>query len=141
MVRRNNSGQRIRDGSSRNTPEHGSSIPAGKFPDFFRCIPITFLCFPPRTGRKSPENFQVFPMHSDHFPVLSAKNWSEIFRPEYCFHVPVYSCKIQRFFRLFPAGSFGIWSPESSTWEVFILKKRHVGMISYNCSLCIGEIR
>ena len=35
----------------------------------FRCIPIAFLCFPPGTGRKSPE----------------------IFRPEYCFHVPVAS--------------------------------------------------
>ena len=60
------SGQRIRDGSGRNTPEHGSSIPAGKFLNFFRCILITFLCF-------------------------SARNWSEIFRPEYCFHVPMTS--------------------------------------------------
>ena len=53
------------------SPEHGSSILAGKFLDFFRCIPITFLCFPPGTDRKSPE----------------------IFRPEYCFHVRVYSCR------------------------------------------------
>ena len=59
-------GQRIQDGSGRNTPEHGSSIPAGKFLDFFRCIPITFLCFP-------------------------ARNWSEIFRPESCFYVPMIS--------------------------------------------------
>ena len=44
------------------------------------------------------ENFQIFPVHSDHFSVLFARNWSEItgenpeiFRLEYWFHVPVTS--------------------------------------------------
>ena len=47
------------------------------------------------SGRKISGFFLV---HSDHFPVLSARNWSEIigknpeiFRLEYCFHVPVTS--------------------------------------------------
>ena len=47
-------------GIHRKSPEYGSSIPTGKFPDFFRCIPITFLCFPPGTGRKSPEKVRKF---------------------------------------------------------------------------------
>ena len=45
-----------------------------------------------------PENFWIFPAHSDHFPALSTRYWSEIigknpeiFRLEYCFHVPVTS--------------------------------------------------
>ena len=94
-------GQRVRDGSGTNTPEHGSSIPVGKFPDFFRCIPITFLCFPPGTGRKSPEKVRKF----------SGWNTTSMFR-----RLPVYFGRIQRFFHLFPEGSFGIWSPESSIW-------------------------
>ena len=85
------SGRRIRDGSGRNTPEvteHGSSIPTGKFLDFFRCIPITFLRFP-------------------------ARNWSEIigknpeiFRPEYCFHVPMISGVFLQYPAFFPPLSY-----------------------------------
>ena len=47
-------------GIHRKSPEHESSISAGKFLDFFQCIPITFLCFPPGTGRKSPEKIWKF---------------------------------------------------------------------------------
>ena len=36
-------------GSCRNTPEHGSSIPAGKFPDF---LPVVSDQFPGRKHRK-----------------------------------------------------------------------------------------
>ena len=60
-------------GIYRKSPEHGSSIPAGKFSDFFWCIPITFLCFPARNWSET-----------------TGKN-PEIFRPEYCFHVPMTS--------------------------------------------------
>ena len=88
-------------GIHRKSSEYGSSILAGKFPDFFRCTPITFLCFPSGTGRKSPEKVRKF----------SGWNTASMFQ-----WLPVYSCRIQRFFRLFPAGSLGIWSSEPSTW-------------------------
>ena len=51
----------VPSGIHRKSPEYGSSILAGKFLDFFGCIPITFLCFPPGTGRKSPEKVRKFP--------------------------------------------------------------------------------
>ncbi len=51
-------------GSCRKTPEipgTGSSVPAENCPDFFRWIPIKFLCVSTGTGRKSsekvPKNF------------------------------------------------------------------------------------
>ena len=90
-------------GIHQKSPEHGSSIPAGKFPDFFRCIRITFVCFLPGTGRKSAERIRKF----------SGRNTASMLR-----WLPVYSCSIQRFLRLFPASSFGIWSLESSTWDL-----------------------
>ena len=58
-------------GIYRKSQEHGSRIPAGKFLDFFRRIPTTFLRFPPGTGGKSPEKIP------------------KVFRPESCFHVLV----------------------------------------------------
>ena len=91
----------VQAGIHRKSPEHGGSIPAGNFLHFFRCIPITFLCFPSGTGRKLPEKIRPF----------SCWNTASMF-PWF----PVYFCKIQLFFHLFPAGSFGIWSPECSTW-------------------------
>ena len=60
-------------GIHRKSPEHGSRISAGKFLDFFRTIPTTFLRFPPGTGRISPEKIP------------------KIFQPESCFHVPMTS--------------------------------------------------
>jgi hypothetical protein len=42
-------------GKYRKSLEHGSSIPAGHCPDFFRWIPVNFLCFPKGTRRKSSE--------------------------------------------------------------------------------------
>ena len=52
----NDLGQRIRDGSGRNTPEVTGTLKQ-------------------YSGRKISG---FFPVHSDHFPVLSARNWSEI---------------------------------------------------------------
>ncbi len=55
-------------GKYRKSLKHGSSIPAGDCPDFFRWIPANFLCFPTGIGwkalKKNPKNL----------------------RPEYCFH-------------------------------------------------------
>jgi hypothetical protein len=42
--------------------EYGSSIPIKKRPDFFRHIPVNFLCFPAGTGRKSSEKIRKFPI-------------------------------------------------------------------------------
>jgi hypothetical protein len=39
---------------------HGSSIPAGNCPDFFRRIPANFLCFPAGIGRKALEKIRKF---------------------------------------------------------------------------------
>ena len=77
-------------GIHRKSPEHGSRIPTGKFSEFF-------------------------PVTSERFQEERAGKWSEcagkkpeIFWPESCFRAPVFSCRIQRFFRSFPASSFGI---------------------------------
>jgi hypothetical protein len=45
-------------GKHRKSLEHGSSIPTRNCPDFFQSIPVNFLCFPARTGRKSPEKIR-----------------------------------------------------------------------------------
>ncbi len=47
-------------GKHRKSLEHGSSIPTGNCPDFFRWIPVNFLCFPAGTGRKSSEKIRKF---------------------------------------------------------------------------------
>jgi hypothetical protein len=55
-------GQRIRSDPAGKYPkslEHGSSIPAGYCPDFFRWIPDNFLCFPAGTGRFRAEVFDL----------------------------------------------------------------------------------
>ena len=72
-----------------------------------------------------PENFWIFSgafrSLSCAFPPEIGRKSSEIFLAEYCFYVPMISSVFLQdpaFFRLFPAGSFGIWSPESSTWGI-----------------------
>ncbi len=58
-------------GSCRKTPEFpgtGSSIPTGICPDFFRWIPVHFLCVPTGTGRKSSE--KVRKISGPNWPVL-----------------------------------------------------------------------
>jgi hypothetical protein len=48
-------------GSCRKAPEiagSGSSIPTGNLLDFFRWIPVNFLCFSAGTGRKSLEKIR-----------------------------------------------------------------------------------
>jgi hypothetical protein len=47
-------------GKHRKSLEHGSSIPTGNCPDFFRWIPVNFLRFPAGTGRKSSEKIRKF---------------------------------------------------------------------------------
>ena len=85
--------------------------------------------------RKSPEYEAVF--RPENFRILSSafRSLSCAFRQELVVNhrkksrnfpgwnaasmfrwLPVYSWRIQSFFHLFPAGSFGIWSSESSTW-------------------------
>ena len=60
-----NSGQRIRDGSGRNTPEVTGTwkqYSGRKISRFFSGAFRSLSCaFPPETGRKSPENIRNFP--------------------------------------------------------------------------------
>ena len=81
-------GQRIRDGSGRNTPE----------------VTGTWKRY---SGRKISG---FFPVHSDHFPVLFTRNRPEIagknpeiFRLECCFHVPVTSNVFLQYPAVFPS--------------------------------------
>jgi hypothetical protein len=74
-------------GSCRKAPEiagSGSSIPTGNLLDFFRWIPVDFLCFPAGTGRKSSEKIRKFSGGNtastfQRFPVLSCRNRPVIF--------------------------------------------------------------
>ena len=89
-------------GIRRKSSEHGSSIPVGKFLDFFRCIPITFLCFP-----------------ATNWSEITGKN-PEIFRPEYCFHVPVTSGVF------LPEPSRIFWPRFESNFEKFLVSARSI---------------
>ncbi len=74
-------------GSCTKAPEiagSGSSIPTGNLLDFFRWIPVNFLCFPAGTGRKSSEKIRKFSGGNtastfQRFPVLSCRNRPVIF--------------------------------------------------------------
>ncbi len=74
-------------GSCRKAPEiarSGSSIPTGNLLDFFRWIPVNFLCFPAGTGRKSSEKIRKISGGNtastfQRFPVLSCRNRPVIF--------------------------------------------------------------
>ncbi len=62
----------------------GSSIPTGNLLDFFRWIPVNFLCFPAGTGRKSSEKIRKISGGNtastlQRFPVLSCRNRPVIF--------------------------------------------------------------
>ncbi len=78
-------------GSCRKAPEiagSGSSIPTGNFLDFFRWIPVNFMCFPAGTGRKSSEKIRKFfggntASMFQRFPVLSCRNQPVIFDLSY----------------------------------------------------------
>ncbi len=47
-------------GKHQKSLEHGSSIPARNFSEFFRWIPANFLCFPTGIGRKTLEKIRKF---------------------------------------------------------------------------------
>jgi hypothetical protein len=48
----------------RKSLEHRSSIPTGNCPDFFRWIPVNFLCFPVGIDLKSSERIRKFPVRN-----------------------------------------------------------------------------
>jgi hypothetical protein len=74
-------------GSCRKAPKiagSGSSIPTGIFFDFFRWIPVKFLCFPTGTGRKSSEKIRQISGENiastfQRFSLLSCRNRPVIF--------------------------------------------------------------
>jgi len=52
-------------------PGNGSSFPAGNYSDFFRRIPVNFLCVPTVNGRNTASMFQGVPVFSSrNRPVL-----------------------------------------------------------------------
>jgi hypothetical protein len=62
----------------------GSSVPTGNLLDFFRWIPVNFLCFPAGTGQKSSEKIRKISGENtastfQRFLVLSCRNQPVIF--------------------------------------------------------------
>jgi hypothetical protein len=87
---RSRSTGRFQQENTENQWKHGSSIPAGKYSDFFHWLLASFPFFPPGNARKSPEKIQKF----------SGWNTASMF-----YYFPKVSCRIQSLFRLVSPGS------------------------------------
>jgi hypothetical protein len=57
---RSRSTSRFQQENTGNQWKHGSCIPVGKSPEFFRRLPTSFPFFPAENARKSPEKIQKF---------------------------------------------------------------------------------
>jgi hypothetical protein len=94
----------------RKSLEHGSSIPLGKFSDFFRRHPTNFLFCPTEIDHKASKKFQ------------------KLSKTEYCFQAPAISGVFIQDTMMFPAMFLSVsmksdyfQRSESSTWATFWL--------------------